>query len=146
MTDTTRKDMLCCYGDSRMITPNLDKLAAQGVRFENAYTTQPVCGPARSALFTGLFPHSNGSIANSVPLGDNVKTVGQRLRDNGINCGYIGKWHLDGSDYFGNGICPDGWDSRYWYDMRTYLEELSEDERVRSRQPDSSFEPWMTAR
>ena len=52
-------------------------------------------------------------------MGDNVKTVGQRLSDNGIACGYKGKWHLDGSDYFGNGRCPDGWDSDYWYDMKT---------------------------
>lgn len=58
MTDTTRKDMLGCYGDERMKTPNLDRLAAQGLRYENAYTCQPVCGPARSAIFTGVFPHS----------------------------------------------------------------------------------------
>ncbi|MCL2320155.1 MAG: sulfatase-like hydrolase/transferase [Treponema sp.] len=68
MTDTTRKDMLGCYGDRRMKTPNLDKLAKEGIRFENTYTCQPVCSPARSALFTGLFPHSNGSAANSYPL------------------------------------------------------------------------------
>ena len=145
MTDTTRKDMLGCYGDKRMFTPNLDKLAAEGIRFENAYTCQPVCGPARSALFTGLFPHSNGSISNCVAMGDNVKTIGQRLSDNGINCGYIGKWHLDGSDYFGNGVCPQGWDKKYWYDMRTYLEELSDEDRVKSRKPESAFEPWMSA-
>jgi len=65
MTDTTRKDMLGCYGDKRMKTPHLDKLASEGIRFENAYTCQPVCGPARSALFTGLFPHSNGSVTKS---------------------------------------------------------------------------------
>jgi len=145
MTDTTRKDMLGCYGDKRMITPNLDNLAAEGIRFERAYTCQPVCGPARSALFTGLFPHSNGSVTNCVSMYDNVKTIGQRLTDNGINCGYIGKWHLDGSDYFGNGICPPGWDKKYWYDMRTYIEELSDDERLKSRKAESAYEPWMTA-
>jgi len=103
MTDTTRKDMLGCYGDKRMITPNLDKLAAEGIRFDRAYTCQPVCGPARSALFTGTFPHSNGAVTNCIAMYDNVKTIGQRLTDNGIHCGYIGKWHLDGTDYFGNG-------------------------------------------
>ena len=56
MTDTTRKDMLGCYGNSDMYTPNLDRLAAGGIRYENAYTCQPVCGPARSAIFTGTFP------------------------------------------------------------------------------------------
>lgn len=65
MTDTTRKDMLGCYGDSRMITPNLDRLAQEGIRYENAYSCQPVCGPARGAIFTGMFPHSNGVSTNS---------------------------------------------------------------------------------
>ncbi len=133
MTDTQRKDMLGCYGNADMKTPNIDKLAEKGVRFEKAYCCQPVCGPARAALFTGTFPHSNGSWGNSMALGDNVKTIGQRLADNGVHCAYIGKWHLDGGDYFGVGRCPEGWDEDYWYDMRTYLEELSEKERVLSR-------------
>lgn len=47
MTDTTRKDMLGCYGNPKMITPNLDRLSAEGIRYENAYTCQPVCGPVR---------------------------------------------------------------------------------------------------
>ena len=52
MTDTTRKDMVGCYGNPKMKTPNLDRLAEEGIRYENAYTCQPVCGPARSAIFT----------------------------------------------------------------------------------------------
>ncbi len=144
MTDSTRKDMLGCYGLEKMITPNLDQLAREGIKYENAYTTQPVCGPARSAIFTGLYPHSNGVVANSISLGDNVKTIGQRLNDNGIHCGYIGKWHLDGSDYFGNGICPEGWDKEYWYDMRTYLEELTDEEKVKSRKDYTAYEKGMT--
>ena len=55
MTDTTRKDMVGCYGNKKMFTPNLDALAQEGIRYENAYTCQPVCGPARSAIFTGTF-------------------------------------------------------------------------------------------
>lgn len=139
MTDTTCKEMLGCYGNKNMHTPNLDALAAEGIRYENAYTCQPVCGPARSSIFTGLFPHSNGVIANGVPLGANVKTVGQRLTDRGIPCGYIGKWHLDGGDYFGFGECPQGWDAAYWYDMKNYLDELTPDERIRSRQSGEAF-------
>lgn len=76
MADTVRKDMLGCYGNAEMHTPNIDKLCAQGIRYDNAYSCQPVCGPARSAIFTGVFPHSNGVVANSLPLGDNVKTIG----------------------------------------------------------------------
>ena len=48
MTDTTRSDMIGAYGNKDMKTPNLDRLASQGIRFDRAYTTQPVCGPARS--------------------------------------------------------------------------------------------------
>ena len=128
MTDTQRWDMVNCYRETGLRTPNIDALAASGVRYERAYTTQPVCGPARAGLFTGMYPVCTGSWANGMALWDNVKTVGQRLRDNGVHCAYIGKWHLDGTDYFGNGFCPDGWDEEYWYDMRRYLEEMSEDD------------------
>lgn len=144
MTDTQRKDMLGCYGFPEMLTPNLDGLARQGMRFERAYTCQPVCGPARAALFTGTWPHSNGSWANTLPLGSNVRTIGQRLQDQGIHTAYIGKWHLDGSDYFGMGRCPDGWDPAYWYDMRNYLEELTPEDRLRSRSPAINRDPGLT--
>ena len=107
MTDTQRVDMLGCYGNAGVVTPHLDGMAREGIRFTSAYTCQPVCGPARAAIFTGTFPHSNGSWANCMPLGDNVKTIGQRLRDNGIHTAYVGKWHLDGGDYFGLGRCPE---------------------------------------
>jgi uncharacterized sulfatase len=144
MTDTQRTDMLGCYGNAGMNTPSLDRLAAEGIRFDNAYTCQPVCGPARSALFTGCYPHTNGSWGNSMPLGENVKTIGQRLRDNGISSAYIGKWHLDGGDYFGIGKCPDGWDPEYWYDMRNYLEEHTAEDRTRSRDIEINRDPDLT--
>ena len=144
MTDTQRTDMLGCYGYPDMKTPCLDRLASEGVRFDRAYTCQPVCAPARSAIFTGTFPHSNGMWGNSMPLGENVNTIGQRLRDNGVHAAYIGKWHLDGGDYFGLGRCPDGWDARYWYDMRCYLEELTPEERARSRTPALCEDPGLT--
>lgn len=138
MTDSTRQDMLGCYGNREMCTPNLDAMAENGIRYTNAYSCQPVCGPARSAIFTGTWPHSNGSVANSMPLGANVKTIGQRLTDHGVHAAYIGKYHLDGGDYFGLGICPEGWDPDYWYDMKCYLEELTEQERTFSRMQEAS--------
>ena len=140
MTDTTRWDMVGCYGYPDMKTPELDKLASEGVRYNKAYSCQPVCGPARSAIFTGRFPHSNGSFTNCVPLWANVKTIGEYLQPAGISTAYIGKWHLDGGDYFGNGACPAGYDKDYWYDMRCYLEELSEEDRRKSRKESTSLE------
>lgn len=145
MTDATRKDMLNCYKLTGLQTPNLDRLAAEGVRFERAYTTQPVCTPARSAIFTGLYPHTNDCWGNSMPLGDTVHTIGQRLHDKGIHCGYIGKWHLDGFDYFGTGKAAPGWDPAYWYDQRDYLEELTPEDRRRSREASTSKDPKLQA-
>jgi N-sulfoglucosamine sulfohydrolase len=51
---------LSCYGESRIRTPHLDRLAASGVRFETAYVTQASCSPSRSSIFTGLYPHGTG--------------------------------------------------------------------------------------
>lgn len=137
MTDTQRIDMLGCYGNPDCKTPNLDRLANEGIRFDSAYTTQPVCQPARSAIFTGSYPHSCAGWSNCMGLSDNVQNIGRRLSDNGIHSAYIGKWHLDGGDYFGLGRAADGFDPEYWYDMRNYLEELTEEERYLSRQTES---------
>lgn len=137
MTDTHRWDMLSCV-TPEIKTPNLDRLAQEGLRFNKAYTVSPVSGPARSAIFTGLYPHTNASWGNDMPIADNVRTLGERLSDNGYYSAYIGKWHLDGTDYFGNGITPKGWDPEYFYDMRMYLEELTEEERVKSRLPETN--------
>jgi len=130
LTDTQSTDVIGCYGRPEMKTPHLDQMAASGVRFDRAYTTQPVCGPARSALFTGMYPHSNGVIGNDMAPCLDAKTIGQRLADAGVKTGYVGKWHLDGTDYFGNGICPEGWDSRYWFDGRRYLDSLANQEEI----------------
>lgn len=141
MTDTQRYDMVNANVHTGLQTPCLDALAARGVRFTQAYTTQPVCQPARAAIFTGQYPHSCNSWTNSVALSADVHTIGQRLRDHGVHTAYIGKWHLDGGDYFGLGKCPDGWDPVYWYDMRNYLDELTTEERYASRQT-STMETW----
>ncbi len=141
MTDTTRWDMLGCSGNKNMKTPYLDKMASEGMRFERAYTCSPVSSPARSAIFTGTYPHSNAVWGNDMPLGDNVKTIGQRLSNNGYHTAYAGKWHLSGTDYFDTGICPDGWDPQYWYDERVYLYEMNEADRLRSRKTETNKDP-----
>lgn len=143
--ESVRRDMLNCYRNTGLKTPNLDRLAAGGMRFEQAYNCQPVCAPARSAIWTGLYPHTNGVWGNSMPMGDTTHTIGQRLHDRFIETALIGKWHLDGFDYFGTGRAPAGWDPAYWYDMRDYLMELSPEDRVRSRNPRTGDDPTWTA-
>lgn len=133
MTDTQRYDMVGCNADTGLSTPCLDQLAGSGVRFERAYTTQPVCQPARAGIFTGMYPHSSGSWTNSAGIANNIHHIGERVGSLGAHAAYIGKWHLDGGDYFGLGHAPRGWDPAYWYDMRNYLDELSEEERLLSR-------------
>ena len=130
MTDTQGVNVVGCYGRPEMRTPNLDRLAAQGIRFDRAYTCCPVCSPARSSILTGNYPHTTGVLANNIPLGANIETIGERLQGNGYHTVYIGKWHLSGTDYFDNGKCPPGWDPDYWYDGRCYLEELTKEERL----------------
>ncbi len=143
--ESVRYDMLNCYRSTGLKTPNLDRLAAQGTRFDRAYNCQPVCAPARSAIWTGLYPHTNGVWGNSMPLGDTVHTIGQRLHDRGISCGYMGKWHLTGTDYFDTGKPQPGWDPAYWYDMRDNLSELSTEDRQRSRNPATGNDSSWTA-
>lgn len=140
MTDSQRWDMVNCYRQTGLRTPNLDALAAQGTRFARAYTTQPVCQPARAAIFTGLYPHSAGSWTNSSGISSTARSIGERLQLDGVHTAYIGKWHLDGGDYFGLGKCPPGWDPDYWYDMKCYLEELPEETRRLTRRTESMWE------
>jgi uncharacterized sulfatase len=135
--ESVRFDMLACNRQTGLKTPQLDRLASEGVRFEQAYCCQPVCAPSRSAIWTGLYPHTSGVSSNSQPLGETVRTIGQRLTDKGIRSAFIGKWHLDGVDYFGTGHPAPGWQHEIWYDMRDYLQELSPEDRVRSRNPAS---------
>ena len=120
MTDTQGANAVGCYGEPGLGTPSLDRLAAEGIRFERAYTTCPLCTPARSGIFTGLYPSINGAHTNNLAPGANIPTMGQRFRDGGYRTAYIGKWHLDGLDYFDSGICPDGWKDEYWYDGRRW--------------------------
>jgi arylsulfatase A-like enzyme len=93
-TDEQRPDTLGAYGNRRIRTPHLDRLAGQGVVFEQAYCTQPVCSPSRASVLTGLYPHAHGVLQNNVPLPAGVPTLAERLRPAGYACGYVGKWHL----------------------------------------------------
>ena len=93
-TDQQRSDTCGCYGQPLDVTPNLDRMAAEGVRFENAFTCQPVCGPARACLQTGKYATEVGCFRNNIALPQDEKTIAHWLGEAGYEAGYIGKWHL----------------------------------------------------
>lgn len=102
ISDQQRYDTLGCTGQQRISTPNIDRLAEDGVLFESAYCTTPICTPARASLLSGLYPHAHGSVANhqmrpgcdQMRLGADIKLVADYLKPVGYRCGYAGKWHL----------------------------------------------------
>lgn len=112
-TDQHRLSALGCYGETPCRTPHIDGLAASGVRFETAYTTCPVCSPARGTIMTGQFPHTHGICSNVHNLGSSVHELADRpallsrqLQAAGYRCGYSGKWHLGaGSNQVFAGTC-----------------------------------------
>jgi len=111
--DQMRAHAMGCMGNKQVITPNLDKLASQGVLVTNAISCQPVCTPFRAQLMTGRYGHATGVIHNDIKLPNSETTIAEVLRDRGYQRGYIGKWHLEASR--ADPIAPknrQGWD--YW--------------------------------
>jgi len=97
-SDQQRWDTLGCYNPTMDFTPNLDRLAAEGARFEHAFTCQPVCGPARACLQTGLYATQTGCYRNGIALPQNVTTLADLFHEKGCETAYIGKWHLSCAD------------------------------------------------
>ncbi|RZU10259.1 arylsulfatase A-like enzyme [Kribbella rubisoli] len=94
-TDQQRFSALGAYGNDEIETPNLDRLAAQGVLFENCYVQSPVCAPSRASLMTGRYVHAHGLWANGVGLPDHERLFTKDLADAGYDCGLVGKFHLN---------------------------------------------------
>ncbi|MGM0126135.1 hypothetical protein IGI37_003536 [Enterococcus sp. AZ194] len=102
LTDQQRKDTLSVYDEEGLCqTPILDALANQSTVFDDAYTTCPICTPARASLQTGLFPMHHGMLTNSYNYGnmvqelpDTPELLSRRLKKEDYQIGYTGKWHL----------------------------------------------------
>ena len=88
ITSEDNGPQLGCYGDSYADTPNLDKLAARGLRYNNVWSVAPVCAPARTAIITGIYPSSSGALhmRSEVKLPDTMRLVPQALQEAGYYC------------------------------------------------------------
>lgn len=91
------------------VTPNLMQLASEGVTFDNDYTCQPVCGPARACLQTGVYASQCGCWRNNVALPQNIKPLAAYFNEAGYETAYIGKWHLasDKSNHYATSAVPE---------------------------------------
>lgn len=94
--DQWRAQSMGYAGNPDVNTPNLDKLASEGVCFSNAVSTSPVCTPYRAMMLTGNYVLKNGMFMNDVPLDPDSESFAKLFKQQGYNTAYIGKWHLDG--------------------------------------------------
>ncbi len=109
LSDEHSRRVLGCYGHPMIGTPNLDRLAARGVRFTDAYTNSPICVPARASLATGRHVHDIRFWDNAIAYDGSVKSWHHRLREAGHEVASIGKLHFrsaDDDNGFGEEIMP----------------------------------------
>ncbi len=99
-TDQHTASAMSCAGNPDVHTPNIDRLAAAGILFNNAYCTAPLSGPSRGAMFTGHYPDAVGLSVNGAPMPDSLQmqTLGTLVKNAGYDCAYGGKWHLPTND------------------------------------------------
>ena len=103
LSDQHAWDMMGCAGNRQIVTPNMDALAAEGIRFTHCFATTPVCTAYRGILLSGMHPFRNGAFINDMTMiPGKGKYFGEVLRDSGYRTAYIGKWHLLG----GNRVRP----------------------------------------
>ena len=102
MTDDQRQDAMSAYGNTILRTPQMDRIAAEGVRFTEAFVTNSLCAPSRASILTGLYSHAHGVISNAggplfynqPGLRDEQVTFVEALQAAGYHTSIVGKWHL----------------------------------------------------
>lgn len=94
MTDDHTTQAMSCYGGGLMETPNIDRLASEGMLFENCYVTNAISGPSRACILTGKYSHVNGFTDNSQTFDGDQQTFIKLLHDADYQTSMVGKWHL----------------------------------------------------
>jgi len=94
MSDDHAAHAMSCYGSRINRTPNLDRIAEGGMRFDNCFCTNSICGPSRATILTGTYNHVNGMTTLATRLDNRQLNFAKLLRDAGYQTAIIGKWHL----------------------------------------------------
>lgn len=108
MSDDHASQAMSCYGSRINRTPNLDRIADGGIRFDHCYVTNSICTPSRAAILTGTHNHINRVTTLATHLDNRVPNVAKHLQSGGYQTAIVGKWHLGE----GPAHCPTGFD--YW--------------------------------
>ena len=106
LSDDHRWDHLGCTGHPFLQTPALDRLAEEGVLFENAFVTTSLCSPSRASFLTGTWAHTHGVMNNLTPWRGDKVTFLEPLKAAGYDTAFIGKWHMPGPLPILKGVDP----------------------------------------
>ncbi len=127
-SDQQRYSALGCNGNKVVRTPNIDRIAQEGMAFDNAFSACPICSPYRAQILTGLYAHQNGVVCNEYKMRTDITTLPLELKKAGYRSAYIGKWHLGygpytedkryGFDYMAANNC-----NHDYYDCQYYINE-----------------------
>ncbi|RBP46183.1 arylsulfatase A-like enzyme [Roseimicrobium gellanilyticum] len=94
LCDDLRADHLSVTGHPHLKTPNIDRVAKEGVLFQNAFCTTSLCSPSRASILSGLYAHKHGVRDNFTEFPAEIPNLPKRLQDAGYETGYVGKWHM----------------------------------------------------